>query len=112
MQAVGGEFGFSVVLGSQLIGGVVAMVFGLFYDKVRRFFPPLVTGTVIFTIGVSLYPTAIKYIAGGVGTPGFGSAQNWLVGPLVSPTSRRASPRSARSSSPCSLAALPRFPLA
>lgn len=80
MQAVGGEFGFSVVLGSQLIGGIVAVVFGLFYDKVKRFFPPLVTGTVIFTIGVSLYPTAIKYIAGGVGTPGFGSAQNWLVG--------------------------------
>ena len=76
LQAVGGEFGFSIILG----GDIVAIIFSLFYDKIRWIFPPLVTGTVIFTIGVSLYPTAIKYIAGGVGTENFGSAMNWIVG--------------------------------
>ena len=80
LQAVGGEFGFSVILGAEMVGGIVAIVFSLFYDKIRWIFPPLVTGTVIFTIGVSLYPTAIKYIAGGVGTENFGSAMNWIVG--------------------------------
>lgn len=79
-QAIGGELGFSVLLGAQLVGGIVAILFGIFYTKVRRLFPPLVTGTVIFTIGVSLYPTAIKYMAGGAGTPNFGGITNWIVG--------------------------------
>ena len=38
------------------------------------------TGTVIFTIGVSLYPTVIRYMAGGEGTAGFGGVANWIVG--------------------------------
>jgi NCS2 family nucleobase:cation symporter-2 len=79
-QAVGGEFGFSTLLGAELVGGVIAILFGLFYSKVRKLFPPLVTGTVIFTIGVSLYPTAIRYMAGGAGTPNFGGVSNWIVG--------------------------------
>lgn len=79
-QAVGAQFGFSVLLGAELVGGVVAILFGIFYSKVRRLFPPLVTGTVIFTIGVSLYPTAIKYMAGGAGSANFGGVSNWIVG--------------------------------
>ena len=43
------------------------------------FFPPLITGTVVFTIGLSLYPTAINYMAGGAGSADYGSWQNWLV---------------------------------
>ena len=79
-QAVGIEFGFSTLLGAELVGGAVAILFGTFYSKVKWLFPSLVTGTVIFTIGVSLYPTAIKYLAGGAGTPGFGGVANWVVG--------------------------------
>lgn len=37
------------------------------------------TGTVIFSIGVSLYPTAVKYMAGGMGTPLWGTPQAWCV---------------------------------
>ena len=79
-QAIGFEFGFGTLLGAELVGGVVAILFGLFFKNVRKLFPPLVTGTVIFTIGVSLYPTAIKYMAGGAGSPIFGSFQSWVVG--------------------------------
>lgn len=79
-QAVGIEFGFSSLLGAELVGGAVAIVFGMFYSKVKFLFPPFVTGTVIFTIGVSLYPTVIRYMAGGEGTPGFGGVANWIVG--------------------------------
>ena len=79
-QAVGAQFGFSVLLGAELVGGIVAILFGIFYSKVRRLFPPLVTGTVIFTIGVSLYPTAIRYMAGGAGSANFGGIYNWIVG--------------------------------
>ncbi len=79
-QAIGFDFGFGTLLGAELVGGVVAILFGLFFKNVRKLFPPLVTGTVIFTIGVSLYPTAIKYMAGGAGSPIFGSVQSWFVG--------------------------------
>ena len=37
----------------------------------------MITGTVVFTIGLSLYPTAITYMAGGSGNPNFGSLTNW-----------------------------------
>lgn len=69
----------AVILGAQIFGGAAAFFVGLFVKQIRRFFPPLVTGTVIFTIGLSLYPTAVRYMAGGGGNPMFGSWQNWTV---------------------------------
>lgn len=79
MQAIAGEFGVGAILGAQVIGGVVAVLVGIFIKQIRRFFPPLITGTVVFAIGLSLYPTAINYMAGGVGNETYGSWQNWLV---------------------------------
>ncbi len=79
-QALGAQFGFPTLVGSQLVGGLVAMGFGAIYPKVKGIFTPLVTGTVIFTIGVSLYPVAIRYMSGSGTGDMFGSVQNWLVG--------------------------------
>ena len=79
LQAIGAEFDIATILGAEIIGGIVAIVFGIFVKWIRPLFPPLVTGTVIFTIGLSLYPTAVKYMAGGVGSPNFGSPKCWLV---------------------------------
>lgn len=81
------------ILGAMLIGGVVAIIVGLTIKQIRKVFPPLVIGTVIFAIGLSLYKTAINYMAGNpantyeviVEQQGktsalvFGSWQNWLV---------------------------------
>lgn len=55
------------------------MVFGVFVRQIRPLFPPIVTGTVIFTIGLSLYPTAVTYMAGGSGSADFGTPRSWLV---------------------------------
>ena len=79
LTAIGGQFGLGTILGAELVGGCVAILFGIFVKPIRKFFPPLVTGTVIFTIGLSLYPTAVKYMAGGAGSAEFGSMKNWLV---------------------------------
>ena len=80
LLALGNEYhDIRVILGAQIIGGAVAIIFGIFVKQLRVFFPPMVTGTVIFTIGLSLYPTAVKYMAGGAGSETFGSWQNWLV---------------------------------
>ena len=94
MQAiVGGGGDIATIAGAMVIGGLVAAVVGVFVKKIRRFFPPIITGTVVFTIGLSLYPTAINYMAGGAGNTYevvvlrkgltsalvHGSWQNWAV---------------------------------
>lgn len=80
MVASGAERPIAAIFGAQIIGGTCAIIFGLFVEKLQKFFPPLITGTVVFTIGLSLYPTAMNYIAGGIGRPTYGAWQNWLVG--------------------------------
>lgn len=94
MQAiVGGGGDIAAIAGAMVVGGIVAAVVGVFVKKIRRFFPPIITGTVVFTIGLSLYPTAINYMAGGAGNTYevvvlrkgltsalvHGSWQNWAV---------------------------------
>ncbi|MCB7318397.1 uracil-xanthine permease family protein [Lacrimispora sp. 210928-DFI.3.58] len=79
MQAIAEQSGISAILGAQVVGGICALLVGLTIKKIRKFFPPLITGTVVFTIGLSLYPTAINYMAGGAGQPNYGSWQNWVV---------------------------------
>lgn len=85
-NAIGAGFdgpkAMAVVFGAQLVGGIIAMLFGLFVKKLTRFFPPLVTGTVILSIGLGLYPVAVRYMAGGGNidsNPNFGSLKNWAV---------------------------------
>ena len=79
LLAIGGQFDLPTILGAEIAGGCVAILFGIFVKQIRKLFPPLITGTVIFTIGLSLYPTAVKYMAGGVGSAEFGGLKNWAV---------------------------------
>jgi NCS2 family nucleobase:cation symporter-2 len=79
MQAIAGTYDIATILGAQVVGGVVAIIVGFCIRKIRVLFPPLVTGTVVFTIGLSLYPTAVNYMAGGTSSESYGSWQNWLV---------------------------------
>ncbi|MGL4742745.1 MAG: uracil-xanthine permease family protein [Sarcina sp.] len=79
LTAIGSTYGIKAIFGAQLIGGIAAILVGIFIKPLRKIFTPIVTGTVVFTIGLSLYPTAIKYMAGGVGASDFGSPQNWAI---------------------------------
>ena len=73
MQAIAASADVGTILGAQLIGGIVAIIVGLAIQKIRILFPPIITGTVVFTIGLSLYPTAVNYMAGGTSNPDYGS---------------------------------------
>jgi NCS2 family nucleobase:cation symporter-2 len=83
--AVGGQFGIEGIIGAQLIGGISMMVVGYFIQYIRHLFPPVVAGTVVLVIGLSLYDVAIKYIAGSgnVAAEGFGDPMNWVVGMIT-----------------------------
>ena len=79
MQAIAGELGVGAILGAQIVGGVVAILVGLSVKRIQKFFPPLITGTIVFTIGLSLYPTAVNYMAGGASSADYGAWHNWII---------------------------------
>ncbi|MEK3663084.1 xanthine/uracil permease [Paenibacillus odorifer] len=59
----GGELGWSSVLGASLIGAVLVIILGyvgIFNKIVKNFIPPIVGGTIIFIVGLSLLPVAIR----------------------------------------------------
>lgn len=76
-------YGMPGLLGATFVGGLFCTVLGYFLKPLRKFFPNIVTGTVVLTIGLSLLPTGINSMAGGNGSPDFGSPKNWLVGLAV-----------------------------
>ncbi|MDW7673498.1 MAG: nucleobase:cation symporter-2 family protein [Bacillota bacterium] len=74
--AIGNSFGLAGILGAQFVGGFFCAILGYFLAPLRKLFPPLVTGTVLLTIGLSLLPSGINYVAGGAGAADFGSLSN------------------------------------
>ncbi|MGL1930631.1 MAG: purine permease [Desulfotalea sp.] len=72
--------GLAALYGSVILSGIMHFFLGAVIRKIRNFLPPLVTGIVVLTIGLSLIPIGVKYAAGGIpimGTPAFGTLQHW-----------------------------------
>ncbi|MEU2490631.1 nucleobase:cation symporter-2 family protein [Streptomyces sp. NPDC007883] len=80
MIAVGrdrGHDGIAVIFGAIIVAGVLGFVLTPYFSKLVRFFPPVVTGTVITLIGVSLLPVAFNWAQGGnPAAPDHGSTEN------------------------------------
>lgn len=83
--AIGAEYGIGAILGAQIVGGITAFIVGIFIEKIRKFFPPMVAGTVVFTIGLSLYRVAVNYMAGGfqASDPRYGGLVYWGIAVLT-----------------------------
>ncbi|WP_413230208.1 nucleobase:cation symporter-2 family protein [Kitasatospora herbaricolor] len=63
-----------VIFGAVIVAGLLCFLAAPYFCKLIRFFPPVVQGTVITLIGVSLLPVAVNWARGGApGAPGFGS---------------------------------------
>lgn len=77
------RYGLGALFGAQLIGAIFTILIGLAIPKIRKFFPPIVTGTIIVSIGVSCFPTAAYNLAGGSGDPSMGALHNWVIGSIV-----------------------------
>ena len=86
LTIIGQQYGIAAIFGSQLVAGFVSIFVGAFIGKIRRFFPPIVSGTVVMSIGLSLYKTAISYIGGGTAAQNngtFGSGRFWFLAILT-----------------------------
>ncbi|MEX0344068.1 MAG: uracil-xanthine permease family protein [Rhizobiaceae bacterium] len=81
-----GVAAMGTLMGGIVIGGVFHFLLGTFIGRLRFALPPLVTGLIVLMIGLALIKVGIQYAAGGVpamGTPEFGSLQNWIVALFV-----------------------------
>ncbi|QNE73946.1 purine permease [Streptomyces finlayi] len=68
MVAIGkdrGHDGIAVIFGAIIVASLLGFVLAPYFCKLVRFFPPVVTGTVITLIGVSLLPVAFNWSQGG-----------------------------------------------
>lgn len=82
--AIGVKYGMSGILGACLVGAIFqVLVGGLVLKRIRKYFPPVVTGIVVLTMGIALLPTGVNYFAGGVGAVDFASPSNLLLGTIV-----------------------------
>lgn len=79
MTSIVGNFGLPYLLGAQMVGAIFGMIFALLYKKIKFLFAPVVKASVVMTIGISLYKTAMNYMAGGVGSNSYGSIENWTL---------------------------------
>lgn len=75
MLIVGKEYGLRTMYGSMIVAGIFGIVMARPFAKVRRFFPSLVTGSVITIIGLSLISVSGSLITGTKGNPDYQSVK-------------------------------------
>ena len=79
----GGVATYGAIMGASIIGGRFEGVLGAFIKPLRKFFPPVVTGTVVLSIGLSLISVGVNSFGGGSSAKDFGSAENLLLALFV-----------------------------
>lgn len=69
--------GVAGILGASLVGSLVMIIGSFFMPSIRKLFPPVVTGTVVTMIGLSLITVAVDWFAGGQrGEPQYATPEN------------------------------------
>lgn len=71
------------MMGASIVGGLFETVLGAFLKPLRRFFPAIVTGTVVLSIGLSLISVGVSSFGGGSSAKDYGSLENLLLGLVV-----------------------------
>lgn len=79
----GGVIAYGAIMGASIIGGLFEGVLGFFLKPLRKFFPAVVTGTVVMSIGLSLISVGINSFGGGNTAKDFGSMENLLLAIFV-----------------------------
>ncbi|MDY3827036.1 MAG: solute carrier family 23 protein [Lachnospiraceae bacterium] len=79
----GGILAYGAIMGACIVGGIFEGVLGMFLKPLRKFFPAIVTGSVVIAIGLSLLGVGINYFCGGSGKADYGSLHNLFLGFVV-----------------------------
>lgn len=62
---IGSKSGLGAIYGSIIASGIFIILIAPFFAKIKKFFPKVVTGSVITIIGLTLIPVAMMKIGGG-----------------------------------------------
>ncbi|HHD2752145.1 TPA: uracil-xanthine permease family protein [Clostridium perfringens] len=81
--SVGSVLGLPGIIGATILGSLFEVILSFFIKPLMKFFPPLVTGTVVALIGLTLLPVSIDWAAGGAGSPNYASLENLAVAMFV-----------------------------
>lgn len=81
--SVGSVLGLPGIIGATILGSFVEIILSFFIKPLMKLFPPLVTGTVVCLIGLTLLPVSIDWAAGGVGAADYGSLRNISIAMFV-----------------------------
>lgn len=65
MIMIGAEHGITAIYGAIIVAGLITFLVAPFFSRLIRLFPPVVTGTIITIIGISLMPVAVNWMGGG-----------------------------------------------
>ncbi|AYF86445.1 MULTISPECIES: nucleobase:cation symporter-2 family protein [unclassified Pseudomonas] len=81
MIMIGKSYGLTQVFGAVIAAGVITIALAPVFSRLLRFFPPVVIGSLITIIGISLMPAAAIWLGGGnPGAEDFGKPANLLLG--------------------------------
>ena len=79
----GGVLAYGAIMCASIIGGLFESVLGFMLKPLRKFFPAVVTGTVVLSIGLSLIAVGVNSFGGGNAANDFGSVENLCLGTIV-----------------------------
>lgn len=69
--------------GASILGAIFEFVLSFFVKPLMKVFTPVVTGTVIALMGMSMMPVAFDWVGGGVGNPNYGDPKYIAVAGIV-----------------------------
>lgn len=74
---------YGAIMVASIIGGIFEGALGFALKPLRKFFPAVVTGTVVLSIGLSLISVGVQSFAGGSSAKDYGSIENLMIGLVV-----------------------------
>ncbi|OEJ24134.1 purine permease [Streptomyces agglomeratus] len=79
LGAGGGTAGLLVAYGAVITAGIATFLFAPFFSRLVKYFPPVVIGTILTIIGLTLIPVGLQDAAGGarlIGDLAYGDPEN------------------------------------
>ena len=79
LEMIGQKFSINTMYGAIIVAGIFVFLVAGWFSKIKKLFPPVVTGTLITVIGLTLIPVAVQNMGGGSAqAKDFGDAKNLI----------------------------------
>lgn len=79
LEMIGKNFSINTMYGAIIVAGIFVFLIAGLFSKIKKLFPPVVTGTLITVIGLTLIPVAFQNMGGGnSAAKDFGSTKNLI----------------------------------